>query len=394
MSQSPGHDSYSFLLICHTYPPVIGGSELEAQRVCEALIRRGHRVTVVCAGGDPMPPVKDWIDPKGVPVRIYAGSWKGTMKNIVFAFRVACMLVWERRNYQFVYFLMQGLHLATGLPVARALGKPILMKIAGSGEVPRMSKSRAGRLELHMLRRWPRRVMILNEGMRQEAMAHGFTPQQLLWMPNPVDTDEFAPGSESAKRELRERFQISLTSPVVFYCGRLAPEKALASLLDAFSLVTQKLPGAFLVLVGDGPLRGDLEKQADDLGLTGKSVRFAGRVNPDEVCSWLKVADVFALVSFSEGFPCSLIEAMSAGLPSVVSEIPANQQLINTGEQGILIHPGDSKAIADALLRLLEHSELRIRMGQAARRTILENYSTNLIADRYEDLFRQTLQGQ
>src|SRR5690348_1051179 len=119
----------SVLLICHSYPPVLGGSEIEAQRVCEALIARGSRVRVVCAGGDPMPSVRDWVDPKGVPVRIYAGRWKGAMKDIVFALRVAVMLIRERRNYQVLYFLMQGLHLAVGLPIGRILHKPIVMKM-------------------------------------------------------------------------------------------------------------------------------------------------------------------------------------------------------------------------------------------------------------------------
>src|SRR5579863_8455732 len=118
MKGPPKSGPISIVLVCHSYPPVLGGSELEAQRVCVALIRRGYRVTVVCAGGDPMPPVQDWIDPEGVPVRIYAGRWKGGMRDIVFAIRTAGMLLSERRSYQIVYFLMQGLHLAAGLPVA------------------------------------------------------------------------------------------------------------------------------------------------------------------------------------------------------------------------------------------------------------------------------------
>ena len=122
--------SFSFLLICQTYPPVIGGSEIEAQRVCSELIRRGHQATVVCAGGDPMPPLKYWIDPQGVPVRIYAARWKARLRDVVFALRVAQMMICERRSYQLVYFLMQGLHVAAGLPVARLLRKPVLMKDA------------------------------------------------------------------------------------------------------------------------------------------------------------------------------------------------------------------------------------------------------------------------
>ena len=380
----------SLLLVCHSYPPVLGGSELEAQRVCAALLRRGHRVTVVCAGGHPMPPLRDWIDPLGVPVRIYASRWKGARKDIVFASRVAGMLIRERRNYQLVYFLMQGLHLAAGLPVARFLGKPILMKIGGSGVIPLMARSPSGRLELRWLRQWAHRVMILNQGMREEALREGFAPEQLLWMPNPVDTAEFAPCDERERLRLRQQFGIPAEAPVVLYSGRLAPEKALPSLMAAFALVARRKPEAILLLVGDGPLRATLSGQAAELGL-GNNVRFAGRVEPAEVPSWLRIADVFALVSPSEGFPCALAEAMSAGLPAVVSDIPANRQLVDHGQHGLLAPVGDVEAIAAAILRLLEDGELRASMGRAARARVLDNYSTEKVVDRYETLFRETL---
>ena len=377
----------SLLLICHSYPPVIGGSELEAQRVCAALIRRGYRVTVVCAGGDPMPPVRDWIDPQGVPVRIYAARWKGVVKNFVFGLRVAGMLISERRNYQLAYFLMQGFHLAAGLPVARFLRKSILMKFGGSGVIPMMTRTPTGRTELRWLRQWAHRVMILNEGMREEALREGFPAEQIVWMPNPVDTDEFAPADTRERNDLRARFDIPPEARVVLYSGRLAPEKALPSLLEAFALVVRKMPEAMLVLVGDGPLRESLAEHA------GPNVRFAGRVKPEEVSSWLKIADVFALVSPSEGFACALAEAMSVALPSVVSDIPANRQLIDSGEQGILIPYGNVDAIAAAILRLFEDADLRKRMGDSARRRVLENYSTGKVADRYEALFDEAVSG-
>jgi glycosyltransferase involved in cell wall biosynthesis len=383
--------SFCFLLICQTYPPVIGGSEIEAQRVCRALIRRGHHVTVVCAGGGPMPPFHDWIDPQGVPVRIYARRRDGRLKNVVFALRVATMLIWERRNYQFVYFLMQGLHVAAGLPVARLLRKPILMKIAGSGVVPEMYSSRTGRLELRWLSRWAKRILVLNEGMRQEAVDHGISPSQLVWMPNPVDTQEFSPATTDEQRELRANFGIPQTALVVLYCGRLAPEKALPTLLDAFALVAKEVPDAFLVLVGDGSVRLALVEQARQLGLNEKNLRFTGRIDPPEVCQWLKIATVFALVSPSEGFPCALEEAMSAGLPSVASDIPANRQLVKNGSHGILVPVGDTEKIAESIVRLLRDAPLRQRMGEAAREHITENYSTDHIVDRYEALFREIL---
>lgn len=380
----------SVLLICHSYPPVLGGSEIEAQRVCQALLARGHRVRVVCAGGDPMPPVRDWIDPKGVPVRIYAGRWKGAMKDIVFALRVAGMLIRERRNYQVLYFLMQGLHLAVGLPIGRILHKPIVMKMSGSRVIPFMSQFYLGRLEFRWLRRWAQFVMILNEDMRKQALDHGFPPEQLLWMPNPVDTDEFSPASERDRLALRSQFGIPPAAPVAVFCGRLSPEKRLDSLVDAFSLVAQQMPQSRLLLVGDGPARTELEEQARRLNIR-TNVQFIGAVNPAQVASWLKIADVFALVSAFEGFSCALAEAMSSGLGCVVSNIPANQQLVQDGEQGLLIPVGDSPAIARAILNLFTETSVCIRMGQTARKCILDNYGTETIAERYEALFAAAL---
>jgi len=338
-----------------------------------------------------MPQVRDWIDPQGVKVRIYASRWKGKLRDIVFAVRVFGMLLKERRNYDFVYFLMQGLHLAVGLPTARLLSKPILMKIAGSGVVPLMSSSFIGRLELKWLRKWAYRVMILNDGIHQEATAAGFSPQQLYWMPNPVDTKEFSPASAKDKRELRKKLSIPANAAVVLYCGRLAPEKALPELLDAFALVVRDIPTAMLVLVGDGPMKAVLAEQGSKIQLSEGRLKFTGQVKPDEVSTWLKVADTFALVSFNEGLPCALIEAMSAGLPCVVSDIPANRQLIDDGKHGFLTPVANQRAISQAMVKLITDHTLRLCMGQAARSRILADYSTGKVVSLYEDLFRQML---
>jgi hypothetical protein len=177
------------LLISDSYPPVLGGSEIEAQRVSAAMIRRGHQVQVLCAGGPPMPDVRDWVDPMGVPVSILTRRSRGVQKDRIFACEIAWAL-WSRRNsYDVVYFLMQGLHLAAGLPVARFLGKPMTVKIAGSNVIPQMRRHRAGRWELDWMQKWQVPVMILNDGMVEEGLADGFRREQLVWMPNPVDID-------------------------------------------------------------------------------------------------------------------------------------------------------------------------------------------------------------
>jgi glycosyltransferase involved in cell wall biosynthesis len=380
----------SLLLISHSYPPVLGGSEMEAQRVCSALMRRGHSVTVLCAGGPPMPDVSRWTDPAGVPVRIFGGRRLARFRDYVFALGVVWTLVRECKRYQAAYFLMQGVHLAAGLPVARWLGKPVVMKVSGSSIITMMRKSWMGRLELRLLQKWAHRVMILNPGMAEEAAAAGFQPGRLLWMPNPVDAVEFAPCAPERRAELRAELGIPAGSRVVLFVGRLAPEKELASLIRAVAAAAPDVPRSLLALVGDGPMREKLEALASTLGLGG-SVRFTGRQTVEEVRAWLQASDVFALVSSAEGFPCSLLEAMSAGLPSVVSDIPANVQLIDHGVHGLHAALGDEASIAGALTRLLLDETERVRMGAASRERVLERYSTEKVIDRYEALFAEML---
>jgi glycosyltransferase involved in cell wall biosynthesis len=381
----------AFLLVCSSYPPVLGGSEIEAQRVCASFIERDYRVLVLTTGGPPMPAVDRFIDPQGVPVRLFGGSASGALREYWFALGVAWTLFRERNTYDFVYFLMQGIHLAVGLPVARMLGKPIYMKISGSGVIPGMARSWTGRLELKWLQRWAARTMILNEGMKTEALEQGFRPEQLSWMPNPVNTDVFAPISPAGRKELRTKLGVPLDACVILYVGRLSPEKGVDILMESFAAVADQVPEALLILVGDGPSRPQLEELRNRLPLSPRKIMFAGRVDPEAVAGWMQASDVFSLVSPNEGFPCALVEAMATGLCSVVSDIPGNTQLIEDGVHGLTAPFANQERTAEALLRLLRHPEERARMGANARSRVVEHYSTEQICKRYEDLFRQSL---
>ena len=382
---------FSLLLISDSYPPVIGGSEIEAQRVASAMIKQGHRVQVLTSGGPPMPPLRDWIDPVHVPVRILTRHSRGRFKDVVFAVEVAWTLWRDRDRYDVVYFLMQGLQLLAGLPVAKWLGKPIVMKFGGSGVVPYMRASRAGRVELNWLRKWASRLLVLNEGMVEEALADGFPRSLLTWMPNPVDIDEFRPAQPGEAAAWRARHGISSQACVTIYVGRLAHEKGLPGLLRGFARSACSAPEAMLVLVGDGAQRAELEALGRELNLGPDQIRFVGRVDITEVPCWLRSSDLFALTSPSEGFSCALLEAMSAGLASVVSDIPANQQLIDSEIHGIAVPFDDEAAIGQAFSRLFRDRELRERMGQAARQRVVANYSTLRIVERYEALLSEVL---
>jgi glycosyltransferase involved in cell wall biosynthesis len=335
-----------------------------------------------------MPPLENWVDPEGVPVRLWGGKWENPWRGYIYALGVAWTLFKERNNYEVAYFLMQGLQLATGVPMARLLGKKIVMKFSCSSLVQEMTKTRMGRIELGFLKRWADRILILNPGMVEEARDVGINLDRLGWMPNPVDTDTFHPCLPEERLRLRQALGVGTDTPLAVFVGRLDYQKELPWLLGAWARVIREIPTARLALVGDGPLREQIHQKARELGVYDHVI-FTGRLQMDGLLKWLQAGDVFTLVSAVEGLPCSVIEAMSAGMPSVLSDIPAHAQLVDHGVHGLLTELSNEDAIARGLVEVLRDPEMRTRMGAAARQRMLEQYSTPIVVDCYEKLLAE-----
>jgi glycosyltransferase involved in cell wall biosynthesis len=356
----------------------------------QGMIARGHRAKIITVGGSPMPPGADWVDPCGVPVKMFGESWPARYRDYIFALGVGWTLWKERKNYQVAYFLMQGIHLLTGLLVARLLGKAIVMKFSCSSLVALMTSSMTGRLSLYFLREWADRILILNPGMVEECRQVDFDLNKVSWMPNPVDTNEFKPCTPAEKIEIRNRLGLPAEAPIIVFVGRLDHQKKIPWMLGAFKKVVAERPDTILAMVGDGPLREQIHALVDELGLK-RNVVFTGRLPMSGVLEWLKLSDLTTLVSEVEGLPCSLIEAMAAGLPPVVSTIPAHTQLINHEEHGLLTELGNEESIAAGLLRLVNDEPLRLRLGQKARERMIAEFSTPQVVVCYEKLFNEVL---
>ena len=337
-----------------------------------------------------MPPLKDWVDPCGVPIRMFGAAWKEPLRSYAYALGVGWTLWRERHNYDVAYFLMQGLQLITGLPVAALLGKPIVMKFSCSNLVAQMMGSVAGRMEVRFLKWWAGKILVLNPGMRQEALEAGFEAAKVGWMPNPVDVNHFQPVPPEEKRRKRRELGVEEDAGLVVYVGRLDDQKKLPWLLGAFARVAKQRPDVRFAMIGDGPRRQDVERQIGELGLRER-VKLCGRLPQSGVLEWMQAGDVFPMTSEVEGLPCALIEAMAAGLAPVVTDIPAHSQLIEHEVHGLLTEVGSEEATARSLLRVLDDGEFRARLAANARRRMIEEFSTARVADCYEELFGEVL---
>jgi glycosyltransferase involved in cell wall biosynthesis len=191
---------------------------------------------------------------------------------------------------------------------------------------------------------------------------------------NAVDNAHFAAGAEEARRRgASAREELDLPPRYVLASGRFVPKKNLLGLLDAFAVVAREPAGAGfgLVLLGDGPLRGDLESRADRLGI-GERVRMPGFRGYEELPAYYGLAHGFVHVSLREQWGLVVNEALASGLPAVVSEacgcVP---ELLEDGGNGFVCRAEDQGSIVAALRQLLSLSdERRARMVELGRRRV------------------------
>ncbi|MBY8888452.1 glycosyltransferase [Streptomyces sp. PTM05] len=190
------------------------------------------------------------------------------------------------------------------------------------------------------------------------------------FMPNPLPLTTDTPSTRDAK--------------VVVSIGRLSPEKGVDMLLEAWAEAAPSHPDWLLRIYGTGDEEAALHKQCADLGLNG-SVEWAGHTA--DVPSALRGASVFVQSSRSEGFPLTVLEAMSFAVPPVAFDCaPGVHEIIDDGVDGLLVRPGNTGELARQLGRLMDDQELRDGMGEKARVDV-ERYAPQRIADRWEELF-------
>lgn len=202
-------------------------------------------------------------------------------------------------------------------------------------------------------------------------------------IPNGVDTERFRPRERAAWETLPG---CRAGEQVIGVVARLAPEKDHATLLRAFREVAARNSLARLVLVGDGPLRRELERQADVLGIWPR-VTFLG--DRADVADLLPRIDLFWLPSRREGLSLVLLEAMACGLPVVATRVGGNSEVVLPGWTGWLVPPGDPRALAEALLALLADPERRRAFGRAGRQRVVAAFRRDQMIARYEALYRR-----
>jgi sugar transferase (PEP-CTERM/EpsH1 system associated) len=221
----------------------------------------------------------------------------------------------------------------------------------------------------------------------------GVSPDRVSQIYNGVDTELFKP--RCGQRELPFHLERSEREPVLIgTVGRLQPVKDQALLLKAFAEAMRCAPdamrSAYLVIVGDGPMRTVIEEEVRRLNLGNRAFLLGSR---DDVASILRSLDLFVLPSLAEGISNTILEAMASGLPVLATRVGGNPELIVDGEVGALFEAGDWRALARLLVGYTADMALRNCQGSAARQRAERCFSLTAMVQSYLQLYDKLLAG-
>lgn len=323
---------------------IVGGTESTLIRLVERLPRARFQVTALCPFESR---ITEQLQAKGVEVLITPITNEPSWASI----RMTCALIRER-GIDVLHSHLPNAHLLAGIAGSLS-GTPVLATIHGR---------QPSALDLEVQRATSSYLMVVSKHAHFQALDLGVSPKAPSCIPNGVDVNVFQPGRSPAAG-LRQHFSVPVGLPLIGFCGRLSHEKAPELFVKAALVLRSSLPEAHFVWVGDGPMRAQLAALIDRLGL-GYHVHLAGL--REDMAAIHHEIDVLVSSSDSEAMLLVVMEAMASGLPVVATRVGGVPDLIEQGETGWLVAPGDHHAIALHLNTLLTWRGETQRMGARA----------------------------
>ena len=228
-------------------------------------------------------------------------------------------------------------------------------------------------------------VVAVSEFTRRALIENdGFPSEKVRVLYNGVHLSD--PGVGPDRATVRAALGLQPTDRVVGLCARLSPEKNVPLLVEAFASLRAAVPEARLVIAGDGPARPEIEASVRRLGLEADVALLGFR---DDVPALMRAFDVFCLPSLTEGTSITLLEAMNAACPAVVTRVGGNPEIVVDGVTGDCVPSGDATALAAALTAMLQDGDRARRMGAAGRARVKERFTFEGMVLGYEALYRR-----
>lgn len=227
-------------------------------------------------------------------------------------------------------------------------------------------------------------VTTVSEYLKRETEERFHINMPIKVIPNFVDTERF-----SHTHRCRARCLFAPKDErIVMHISNFRPVKRIEDVISTFDLIHKEIPSK-LLMVGDGPMMSSALRAVEKLGISA-SVSFLGK--QDDVAGVLPIADIFLIPSETESFGLSALEAMSCEVPVIATNVGGLPEVIEHDRTGYLVELGNISAMAEWGVKLLRNEELRQKMGEQARETVLEKFHQNKVIDMYEEYYEEVLQ--
>jgi glycosyltransferase involved in cell wall biosynthesis len=345
----------------------MGGAERHVVELASALVSRRQAVTLACS--------RDGVlgrsaQAAGVTVSSLLGQRVKRRLSLPFAWRLARLI--RRERFDLVHAHIYASEVASAVAT---LGSGVPLVLTEHTEAD-WRRPRDRWLSRFAYRRAARIIAVSGRIQRRLIERDRVPPARVAVIPNGLS--RLPTAASPAAPPLRADGH---TGPIIGVIARLQPEKGVAYFLQAAAQVAKRAPAARFVVIGDGPLRRQLEALSDQLSLNGR-VQFLG-LRPDAP-TLVSGLDVLAVPSLSEGTSLRVLEAMAAGVPIVASAVGGIPEQIRHEREGLLVPPGDPKMLGAGILRVLEDPAWARRLGEAGRQRVASCFS-------YEAMLRQVL---
>jgi glycosyltransferase involved in cell wall biosynthesis len=237
--------------------------------------------------------------------------------------------------------------------------------------------------------RYASHFVVISKGVGEYIQKFGnVNPNFITLIYNGIDPERVCPEIINNRDAVRRNLGISEDEFVIVSMGRLIHEKGFDILLDEFKTYRNKTGNGKLIIIGYGKESGKLKEKASELNVA-EHVIFTGKIdNPSEL---MRASDCFVLASRKEGFGITILEAMANGIPVIASDTGGIPEIINDGENGILVDVKKKSSISKAIESIQSDKEMVEKFIGAGKTTALEKFHVKHTSARYEDLYRELL---
>jgi len=353
------------LITSGIYPLTIGGKEKQTLFLAKELALRGVEVTVLSA----ITSKKSlWQRIFGVDCYLAAKGKKGFTASLYCALKWLGFLCKNRGDFNIVIARQAYSAALVACVIKLIFRKKIIIMPTAALEFINLNRSFFGKARIAVISRCADLFISISGDITREMKRNNIDGARIAEIPNGVDSEEFAPAPKEEKP--RMKIQLGLREGFYFiYCGRMEEIKGVSFLLEAWRLLSKDLPDCRLLLCGSGSKEKELRNLARDLGIGSSADFLGGRQN---IADYLKVSDVFVLPSLHEGSSNALLEAMSCALPVIATAVGGTPGIISDGNNGIATPARDVVILAQKMSLLYFDEALRLRLGEAARETVLK----------------------